>query len=1448
MLKRKLMILTIFLMAFLAVSAVNAEDNATGDVVSMEEITDYAIGADDNHVILGENDFGNFTELSGLIEDTPEGTTLELEKNYRNDGSVSEEGINITKALTIDGKGHTLDADGRSRIFNIAADNVTLRNIVFKNGYYENGGALRWSFSTSDGNLFNCSFVNCSSLYSAGAISLGCKNAVVSNCNFTDCSSIIYDDYYVSGKGGAIKWNGNDGTLSNSNFVNCNASENGGAIDWGEVNNCAVFNCSFLNCNAPSGGAMDCSIADNCTVSNCSFVNCSAAEGGAINVDEVEYTPIGEDGHCGWFINDCNFAGCTARASFSSGGAVRWWSPGGILSNCSFVNCNATSGGAVWWDSEDSTISYCSFANCNAKENGSAVYWYGGDGKIENSNFTSSHAKNGGAIYVGEATLTISSSKFENNTAEELGGVVYFNKLSSINNCTFNGNSEPEIYPVWKNITIAAPDSIDVNSTGIGEIPLNITDGTDNLEVTGEFTGVITCEDANITVTVDAAGFNYENGRLTFDYGLPDSVESSTLTLTYAEGDEKTSRNITLKRIFNGEIQMVNGESEYKNGNFTFALIDADTGEALSGRKLSLYVGTGIRTGFSAITDEAGIAEFRTANIYMIVLTKGSLIIVDLGAGNHAAEISAESPVNSGSLAVNLTVTRALIDIAVDDYEVDEGSDLNVTFNVTYANGGGAVSGITLSVNVLDEQFYVQTDENGTAGIALSGLEAGTYNVTASNTDTVNMTQKTVTGHIVVRGTSQNQTVTPEMTVPSLDEPSSDGHVTITLPDDATGTVTLTIAGEDYVFDVVDGRADVVLPDLGNGDYDYNITYSGDDKYSSVSSSGSLNVNNTNATQEENGTDINGTGNATVTPEMDIPSIDNISGEDHVIITLPADATGTVTLTVDGRDYVFDVVDGMADVVLPDLGNGDYDYNITYSGDDKYSSVSSSGSLKVKDTNATQGENGTDINGTGNATENITVTPEISIPLLDNISGEDYFTVTLPADATGTVTLTVGGRDYVFDVIDGKADVQLPELADGDYDYSITYSGDGKYSSVSSSGSLKVKNAGTNETSQNTTDEKITPEITVPPLDKPDSDGSVEITLPHDATGTVTLTVNGRDYVFGVVNGKANVLIPRLGDGEYGYNITYSGDAKYSSFTTSGTLTVSDTGAPKGESDVYEAIPESVTTNDDGVLSMAIPDDANGTMTIYVDGEKVQEIDLAEMTVTTFRDGVKQSVVNVSGGVLKVDLSGFDGKHVVTFAYSGDAYRAAFTKESNATVTAASATVTASDASVTYATGAYYTVTVYAYDGKPAGNVDVSFTVAGKVIGTSKTDTNGAAGFKVTQAPGEYKISASALGKTANATLKVKHLLKLKKVSVKRSARKLVLTATLGKVNGKYLKKKAVTFKFAGKKYKAKTNRKGVAQVTVKSGVLKKLKAGKKVAYQATYKKDTVKKSVKVKK
>ena len=168
------------------------------------------------------------------------------------------------------------------------------------------------------------------------------------------------------------------------------------------------------------------------------------------------------------------------------------------------------------------------------------------------------------------------------------------------------------------------------------------------------------------------------------------------------------------------------------------------------------------------------------------------------------------------------------------------------------------------------------------------------------------------------------------------------------------------------------------------------------------------------------------------------------------------------------------------------------------------------------------------------------------------------------------------------------------------------------------------------------------------------------------------------------------------------------------------------------------------------------------------------------------------------------------------------------------------------DIKVDYDGGKYFSVKIVSADGKVAASgVSVKFTINGKTT-TVKTDKNGIAKIKITDVPKKYTMTTTYDGKSVKNTVTVKQVLKAKKVTVKKTAKKFTLKATL-KINGKKVKGKKITFKFKGKTYKAKTNKKGMAKVTVKKNVIKKLKKGKKYTVKVTYKKDTIKTTVKVK-
>ena len=269
-----------------------------------------------------------FEDLQSLINSANAGDTIELDKDYINDGSISSEGIDVTKSITIDGNGHTLDAKCLSRVLNIKSDGVTLKNIIFRNAFIagvNNGGAI--NNGGYNGNIFNCSFVNCSAGQSAGAV------------------------------GGY----GDESIFANCSFINCSSADHSGAVDW--AYDCNIFNSTFVNCSARYGGAFACGwIGDNSIIYNCTFINCSSSStvdsGGAI-----------------WFIgsNLCNIFHCTFINCLSKGegGGVYFYGEGNI-SDCSFVNCSAKYGGAIYFNRQSNGYN-CNFINCSA-ELGKAIY------------------------------------------------------------------------------------------------------------------------------------------------------------------------------------------------------------------------------------------------------------------------------------------------------------------------------------------------------------------------------------------------------------------------------------------------------------------------------------------------------------------------------------------------------------------------------------------------------------------------------------------------------------------------------------------------------------------------------------------------------------------------------------------------------------------------------------------------------------------------------------------------------------------------------------------------------------------------------------------------------------------------------------------------------------------------------------------------------------------
>ncbi|KZX13215.1 bacterial Ig-like domain protein [Methanobrevibacter oralis] len=163
------------------------------------------------------------------------------------------------------------------------------------------------------------------------------------------------------------------------------------------------------------------------------------------------------------------------------------------------------------------------------------------------------------------------------------------------------------------------------------------------------------------------------------------------------------------------------------------------------------------------------------------------------------------------------------------------------------------------------------------------------------------------------------------------------------------------------------------------------------------------------------------------------------------------------------------------------------------------------------------------------------------------------------------------------------------------------------------------------------------------------------------------------------------------------------------------------------------------------------------------------------------------------------------------------------------------------DLTMDYNGGNVFKVRIYGDNGKLANSGEiVIFKINGKSYKV-KTDKNAYANLKINLLPKSYKIITTFKGEQAINTIFIKQILKAKNIKVKK-AKIIKFKATLKSSNGKAIKNKKITFKINGKTYSSKTNKKGIATVSLKN-----LKLGKHTV-KSVYIKNTIKNTIQIKK
>lgn len=687
-----------------------------------------SISAENNTDLLNSNyeieTFNTYAELSEKINDKQDYDSINLTECYRFDEEHDSDlidGIYISKNITITGYNNaSIDGNNKARALFIDYNcNVTLKNLIFKNGFSKSDGGAILLKTNSTLTLINCTFIN-NKVYNSngGAIAIY-KNTTLNiyDSTFTKNTAIRVSDLewkqFKRGMGSSIASSvGAYVNLQNTRFID----------NHGYLTTVLVVSYDDVDYRVST-----------LIVNRCLFENNTSNSSGVIYLDELGQGEIRNS----IFRNN--------YVSASGGTIVLDACHSAVVDNCSFESNRAVKGGAIQikvfeYDYRSNvTLINCNFTNNRASEQGGAVYSKYGLTKIYNCNFEDNYCDKGGAIYAKFATLTISDSSFKGNSAQ-YGGALFLrtdrnyiddsvfksNKASvkggavyskmegvSSSNCQYSANQAPKgnnVYGVfYAQVTQIGSKFSDVQLkiklSSPWKMPLS-----QKIKLT--FKGSKTYKTG--WIKTDSNGYLYYNVPLNLDvgkYSLTITVESGVCYANPTVNVVKAPAKLVIKKC----------TARYQSDkSFKFYVKNSKTGKMIRNAKFNLKAYTGkYYYVFKVKSDSNGLVKFDTSK---------------LSVGKHKIMITSQNKnIKLSKTQSSITIKKAKAKLVAPKI-VKRHSKLKV--EVKNKASGKAISKTKFNVKISHGKSYkivkVKTNSKGIFKISTKSLSKKSYKCTVT--------------------------------------------------------------------------------------------------------------------------------------------------------------------------------------------------------------------------------------------------------------------------------------------------------------------------------------------------------------------------------------------------------------------------------------------------------------------------------------------------------------------------------------------------------------------------------------------------------------------------------------------------------------------------------------------------------------------------------------------
>ncbi|MBR6023653.1 MAG: Ig-like domain repeat protein [Methanobrevibacter sp.] len=1158
-------------------------------------------------------------------------------------------------------------------------------NNTIKNNSSDNIGCGAVEFGMGDNVIINdCNFtnniVNASGNSNAGIIYGGAiittvvLNTMINQSTF-DNNGIIYEGNALAIGGAISDFYQDIGTgdynitISNSNFTN-NYAGIGGAIYLDHKNNITIYNVHLTNNTADEGAGIFINRSSNVTVEDSSFVNNTAGNGAAVYVS----------GSTNVTVNGSSFADNSANAY--AGGIFAKDSTLNIT-NSNFTGNEGVNGSALYVSGSKVGVNNTEFGE-NSNDN--SIYLGSGNLNIENS-----HLYDSNSIYNGGETSLTNVIELSSG-----GDYVILNKGNLLlNNNKFNNLIINDINVATKTNVVILENRTIATTERSYMLIANVTDDAGNTIKLNEFK----FKDGD-TVLGDATF----DGKLYSFYYEDISIGAHLISALF-DGLEDADMKIGIIKVLNPSFLELD-ISQISNND---VVINATISPGDISGNISFMVNNIVYE--REIKD--GVASLTLKN-----LIPGTYNVLATYPGN---EFYMNSSDNS-SFVVKFLPSTIMLDVDVENAvikaSVTEGATGNVTFivdDVAYTKQVG---------EDLDYEMFAPGNHSIVAIYNGDAFYSSSYNLTVVEGNKYESFIYVSANNIVY---------------------GNDTIICVEIGEGQTGSVTISVGGKNYTKVIDDIIIKFSVSGLDAGNYTVYASYSGDEYYNETADSGSFNV-----TKADLDADVSA---------LDVTTLENAS----FILSVPDDFAGKVKITVDDETYDGDV---NTLVQMASLTEGSKSATVEFYGDNNYKDLTLTAKFNVTEElkPVVKNESGVEVEvidnkvvaGVASGVEgNVTFIvngKEYSREIVDgkavlddasfvvgnnsivayypgnddfnssidsieyelaklaslvkvsakdiSYGGDAVIDVEVPVAQTGTVTITVGGKSYTEEIKNGKSSFSIPDLSVDTYQISVTYDGDANYDVITNSSSFKVIPARL---------DACVSALDVTTLEN----ASFILSVPDDFAGKVKISVDGKTY-----DGDVNTLIQMasLTEGSKSATVEFYGDNNYKNLTLTAEFKVTEETTPVVKKDANVTI----DFNNDKI-TVTLPDDATGNVTIFVNDEKY---------VVPVKDG--KAVLS--------DVQLTDGENVITAIYSGDEdYNLAYGDKNVLIKNNKTITISAENVTKYFSGPEKFEVSITYGDGTPVPGIEVLIKING-VEYDRATNTKGIASFSLNLNSGNYTV------------------------------------------------------------------------------------------------------------